>query len=213
MINNLFSIPVWKNALNIDNDIKNNLLDQITQNYEEHKNYVLPDWNCVVHSTYKENNGIDYSNVVSIYKQEYENFVSENNLNLNLHNYWVQNLWYNYYVKHSNQEIHDHVTVCSEDNTFVFFSAVYFLKLNDNHPRIQFYNPNTYSISNGQSEKVRSYFNTQNINHSFQRRYFGFDVKEDDLIIFPSSLEHAVFQQTVDDPRITISFNIKSEWS
>jgi hypothetical protein len=52
MINNLFSIPVWKNAFEISScDIKNDLLDQITQNYEQNKNHVLPDnWNCVVHS-------------------------------------------------------------------------------------------------------------------------------------------------------------------
>ena len=213
MINNLFSIPVWKNALNIDPNIKENLLNQITQNYEKYKDYIQPNWTGVVHSTMTDHNNINYDQIIPSYKREYENFVSEQHLNLYSHNYWIQNPWYNYYLKHSSQEMHDHVSVCSEDNTFVFFSAVYFLKLNDNHPKIEFYNPNTYSISNGQSEKVRSYFNTQNINHSFRKRCFDFDVKEDDLIIFPSSLEHAVFQQRVDDPRITISFNIKSEWS
>ena len=213
MINNLFSIPIWKNSLNISNDIKENLLDQITQNYNKNENYIQPDWNCLVHSTMKDHNNINYDQIIPCYKKEYENFVSEQHLNLYSHNYWIQNPWYNYYVKNSSQEMHDHVAVYAEDNTFVFFSAVYFLKLNDDHPKIAFYNPNTYSITNGQSEKVRSYFNPQNIDHSFQGRCFGFNVKEGDLIIFPSSLEHAVFQQRVDDPRITISFNIKSEWS
>ena len=213
MINNLFSTPVWKNCLNIDNNIKENLLNQITQNYEKYKDYIQPDWGSVVHSTLKDHNNINYDQIMPFYKKEYENFVSEHYLNLYSHNYCMQKPWYNYYVKNSSQEIHDHVAVYAEDNTFVFFSAVYFLKLNANHPKIAFYNPNTYSIANRQFKKIRSYFNKENINHSFQERFFTLDVKEDDLIIFPSSLEHAVFQQKVNDPRITISFNIKSEWS
>jgi hypothetical protein len=213
MINNLFSIPVWKNSLNIDPDIKEDLLNQITQNYEKHEDYIHPNWGSKIHSTIKDHNNINYDQIMPFYRKEYENFVSEKNLNLYSHNYWLQKPWYNYYVKHSGQEIHSHVNVNAEDNKFIFFSAVYFLKLNKNHPKITFYNPNTYSITSGQSKKIQSYFNTQNINHSFQIRFFTLDVEEDDLIIFPSSLEHAVFQQKVDDPRITITFNIKSEWN
>lgn len=213
MISNLFPIPIWKNKLNIDSKIKDDLLNQIEKNYQTYKDYIQPDWNCIIHSTIKNYNDINYDQIIPFYKKQYENFVSEKNLNLNKHNYWIQNPWYNYYVKHSNQEIHDHVRMYTEENYFSFFSAVHFLKLNRDHPKITFYNPNTYSIINNQFEKIRSYFNKQNINHSFQERFFTLDVNEDDLIIFPSSLEHAVFQQKVDAPRITIAFNILSQWS
>jgi uncharacterized protein (TIGR02466 family) len=207
MINNLFSIPIWKNTLNIDNDIKENLLDQIIQNYEKHENYIHPYWNCAIHTTHKDYNDINYSNIIQVYKQEYENFVSENNLNLNFHNYHINRPWYNYYIKHSNQELHDHTGFDINNKKFAMFSAVHFLKLHKDHPKIVLYNPSLahmiYTTTN---------FFKDNSNHSFFKKYFVLDVKEGDLIIFPSCLEHAVFQQTIDDPRITISFNIMADW-
>ena len=207
MINNLFSIPVWKNSLNIDPDVKEDLLNQITQNYEKHEDYIHPGWKCVVHSTCAEYNNVNYSNIIPAYKQEYENFVSNNNLNLNFHNYHMSELWYNYYIKHSNQELHDHIVFDIDNKKFPMFSAVHFLKLHENHPKIVFNNPSLahmiYSNTN---------FFKDNLNHSFFKKYFVLDVKEGDFIIFPSCLEHAVFQQTIDDPRITISFNIFADW-
>lgn len=202
MIHNLFSIPIWKNTLNIDNDIKENLLNQITQNYEEHKNYNHPDWNCVVHSTNKENNNINYSDIIPLYKQEYENFVSENNLNTNYHSYNFSTLWYNYYIKYSNQELHDHLTP-NISNGLPLFSAVHYLKLNKDHPKIVFYNPSLAHMAYNNTNVFGS-----NVDYSFFKKYFILNVKEGDFIIFPACLEHAVFQQTIDDPRITISFNI-----
>jgi len=207
MINNLFSIPIWKNSLNISNDIKKNLLNQITQNHKQHKNYIHPDWNCTVHSTHKENNNIDYYDIIPFYKQEYENFVSKNNLDVNFHNYILNNPWYNYYQKYSNQELHDHIQFDS-NKMFQLFSGIHYLKLNQDHPKITFYNPSLAHIM----YEGTNFFNDDNLNHSFFKKYFVLDVKEGDLIIFPSCLGHAVFQQTVDDPRITIAFNIQSEW-
>ena len=212
MINNLFSIPVWKKHLDVSCDIQNDLLNQIEQNYEQNKHYIQPKWNCVVHSTMENHNDIDYDQIIPFYKKEYENFVSEQNLNLFNHNYWIQNPWYNYYVKHSNQDIHSHLLVNVENNKFNFFSGVYFLKLKEDHPKIIFYNSNNNLTVNEHLPKVNSYFNNQEINHSFTIKKFTFDVKEGDLIIFPSNLEHYVPQQRVDVPRITIAFNIQSEW-
>jgi hypothetical protein len=202
MINNLFSIPIWKNSLNINNDIKENLLNQIIQRYNKHKNHIHPTWNCVVHSSHGECDNINYSDIISVYKQEYENFASKNNLNINIHTYSFDNLWYNYYIKHSNQELHDHLKY-NDDDKFPLFTAVHFLKLNKDHPKIVFYNPSLAHIAYRNVD-----FFKNNLNHSFFKKYFVLDVIEGDFIIFPSCLEHAVFQQTIDDPRITISFNI-----
>lgn len=213
MLQNLFSIPLWKTKLNINNKITQDLLSQIEKNYKIHSDYITPDWGCFVHSTLKENNNINYSSVIPYYKKQYEDFASQEHLNLNYHNYQINEIWYNYYVKYSSQEIHQHIRVYPKTNKFNIFSGVHFLKLNENHPKIVFYNPNLLSANEEQSFKVKSYYNTCNINHSFYHRFFELDVKENDFIIFPSFLEHAVFQQKVNEPRITVAFNIASEWS
>jgi len=210
MLQNLFAIPLWKTSLNVDEETKQKILNQIKFNYNNHKDYYHPDWNCLVHSTISENNNIDYSSLLPFYKKEYEDFASQYHLGLNQHNYWIAKPWYNYYVKHSSQEIHDHIKVYSEENKFNFFSGVHFLKLNQSHPKIVFYNTNTCSPYQ-HMDKINSYFNHKNVKHSFLCRSFEIDVKENDIIIFPSFLEHAVFKQKIEEPRITISFNINSE--
>jgi len=205
MINNLFSIPVWKKHLDVSCDIENDLLNQIEKNYEQNNPHLKPDnWNCIVHSSKQKHNNINYDQVIPLYKKEYENFVSEQNLNLFNHNYWIQNPWYNYYVKHSNQEIHSHIKLTG--NYFPLFSGVHFLKLNKDHSRLSFYNPNQLSILYNDSN-----FFKNNIKSSFSCIIFEPDIKQGDIIIFPSFLEHAVFPQKIDDPRITISFNIMGE--
>lgn len=213
MIENLFSIPLWKTSLNVDHQIKHNLLNQIQKNYKIHSDYIHPEWNCIVHSTLENHNHIDYGNILPYYKKEYENFCSQSHLNLNSHNYSINEIWYNYYVKYSSQEIHNHVRVFTEENKVNIFSGVYFLKINQDHPKIIFYNPNLLSVNEAQSLKVKLYYDKSNIKHSFYHRFFELNVKEGDFIIFPSFLEHAIFQQKVDEPRITIAFNITTEWS
>jgi len=206
MINNLFSIPIWKKHLDVSCDIENDLLNQIEQNYEQNDHHLKPDyWNCIVHSTNENHNNINYDQVIPLYKKEYENFVSENNLNLNTHNYFIHGKpWYNYYVKYSNQEIHHHIDL--RNNYFPLFSGVHFLKLNKDHSQLTFYNPNQLSILYD-----RTNFFKNDIKSSFRYKIFELDIKQGDIIIFPSFLEHAVFPQKIDDPRITISFNIMGE--
>ena len=206
MINNLFSIPVWKKHLEVSCDIENDLLNQIEKNYEQNDPHLKPDnWNCIVHSSNQKHNNINYDQIVPLYKKEYENFVSENNLNLNTHNYFIDGKpWYNYYVKYSNQEIHSHIKL--ENNCFPLFSGVHFLKLSKDHSQLTFYNPNQLSILYNHTN-----FFKNDIKSSFRYKIFELDIKQGDIIIFPSFLEHAVFPQKIDDPRITISFNIMGE--
>jgi hypothetical protein len=212
MLQNLFALPIWKVPLKIDSKIEFNLLSQIENNYLINKNYIKEEWSCIVHSTIDKYNNINYDSVIPYYEKEYKKFASKSGLNLNYHNYYIFDVWYNYYKKYSNQETHNHTHLYLEQNQFTFFSAVHFLKISDNHPTITFYNPVGVSPSYGISEKVQTYFKDE-INHSFMFRNFSLKVRQGDFIIFPSFLEHAVFQQKIDDPRITIALNIRSDWS
>lgn len=204
MINNLFSIPTWKTKLNINQETKLNLLSAIEKSYINNKDYYHPKWNCRMHSSIVMDDHINYDDVVKLYANQYETFVSENHLNLNDHQYYISKPWYNYYLKYSNQEPHEHLQLDSESNSFGLFSGVHFLKLDKEHPKITFSNPSLQHIFGTYS----NFLYKKDIKHSFSKNLFEYEVEEGDIIIFPAFLQHFVYQQKVDTPRITISFNI-----
>lgn len=199
MINNLFSSQIWMCSLSIAKDDKNDILNQIQENYDNNKSYFQPTWNCRVHSTIDDNNNIDYSKVLPYFIAEYQKFSIENNLNS--HNFEINELWYNYYVDGSNQEYHTHVGL----NTM--YSAVFFLRINQDHPSLTFYNPTNYCDYFACNTNVRDLYRTNIIDHSIVYHKYSLDVRENDFIIFPSYLPHGVFVQKTNDPRITISMN------
>jgi len=201
MIQNLFSAKIWKKSLQIDSDVKEDILHQIQNNYEKHSSFLHPEWKCNIHSTIAENNYINYNNILPYFTKEYEIFTKE--IDLNSHRYLVQNCWYNYYIRGSNQEIHDHCG--SNKNTL--YSAVYFLKINENHPKLTFYNHTNLHLLHVTNEKIKQVYKQNFIDHSLSFQYFSLDAVEDDFIIFPSYVQHGVHIQTSDSPRITISLN------
>lgn len=204
MIQNLFASQIWKVNLNIEKNIVNDILDQIELNYKNNQDHCPPDWECKIHSSYKNNKintKIDYHKLYPHFKNEYEQFTK--GLNLINHNYKIQSVWYNYYLAGYNQEYHDHV---GQDHLDIY-SMVYFLKLNEEHPKITFYNYTNYHIFFSSNHKIKSIY-PHNINNSIIEQHWNMDVKEGDLIIFPSYLPHGVFVQKTNNPRITISLNI-----
>ena len=107
----------------------------------------------------------------------------------------INEAWYNYYTEGEWQELHahnSHRTLCGD------FVGVHFISWkNDTHLPLSFHDPNRL---------LRNSF--------FDSNYSGIftpNIKEGDVIFFPSYLEHSVPKQpsTPDYPRITISFNIK----
>jgi len=203
MIQNLFASQIWKSSLNIQQDIRNKFLISIEKNYKKYENYLHPTWPCKVHTTIDENNEVDYSFIISYFKEEYEKFAKE--INLKYHNYNIHRIWYNLYLKGYNQELHDHI------KGDILYSAVYFLKLHREHPSITFYNYTNYDAYYASKENIRNLYIEDNINHSITRNHFTLDVKENDFIIFPAYLPHGVFIQKTDEPRITISMNFTLE--
>lgn len=203
MIQNLFSIPIWKKNILITPSIRKNILNQVENSYAENKNIFAKDnfWNCNVCSSYFSEDHIDYSSLLCYFKNEYEEFCKD--LNLYNHSYRISNIWFNYYLKGYNQECHNHVS--SKETTA--FSAVYFLKLNQSHPKITFFNTSNIHIYYHSNENLLNIHDTKNIKHSFCYERFEYDVVENDFIIFPSFLSHEVPIQKNDDARITISLN------
>jgi hypothetical protein len=203
MIKNLFPSQIWKSSLNIESSVKEKIFNSIENNYKKNKDYTMPYWPCNIHSTIIEHNDIDYSDLIPYFKNEYERFANE--LDLQYHQYNISEIWYNWYSKGSNQEVHDHVI---DD---IFYSGVYFLKLQKDHPLITFYNYTNYHAIYSSRPNIGGIYSKNNINHSITHIKHDLDVKENDFIIFPSYLPHSVNIQKIDDPRITISMNFTLE--
>ncbi len=206
MIENLFPVQIWKSKLFIDYEVKNELLEKINFNYKKYSKYLHPFWDCNIHTTHHEHNNIDYSKLIPYIQQHYHLFCDE--INIKRHDYLIEIPWYNYYVKGSNQETHLHLE-SNQDITTPFYSVVYFLKYNKNHPKLSFHNPSSvYCYYKSQKEFRNQQIFDKKINHSIAENYFQLEVEEDDIVIFPSWISHSVNVQKIDDPRITISLNI-----
>lgn len=201
MIENLFAHQIWKRNLNIDKSTKDNILNQIQNNFERHKDFRHPRWKCKVHSTIEENNNIDYSKIIPYFCREYEDFTRE--IDLNAHQYYIDNIWYNYYLRGYNQEPHTHENAKKKN----IYSAVFFLKFCENHPKIYFYN--TSNLHMFYSDKLDLY--KKNYKNSIVKNNCPIDTIENDFLIFPACLPHGVFVQEIDEPRITISMNFSLE--
>jgi|TARA_B110000879_G_scaffold8562_1_gene11007 uncharacterized protein (TIGR02466 family) len=100
--------------------------------------------------------------------------------------------WLNRYKKGNFQEVHNH---CGEGN---FFSAVYFLETPKNTGEFLFFDDST------------DFYATMNFHKIFKHMFgssFKVDVKEGDILIFPSHILHQVTQNPSDQIRATIAMN------
>jgi len=186
---NLFNSYVWKSKINYDN--KDDLIKNLTKDYNENKNKLAPNWNCLVYSSFKnkEQDKIP-EDLLDIIEQKIKEFLEECPNGLKIKGtYILSEIWYNVYDKNHFQEPHTH------GNSL--FSGCYYLNFNKNtHYQTTFYNPN-FKLDYSKLED-NSYF------------CFAPDCEENDLIIFPSNLKHGTkgVKNCSDKLRMTISFNI-----
>ena len=100
-----------------------------------------------------------------------------------------------------NQEEHDHLPS--------FYSGIHYIKFTDHeavhlmNPLFQMYNMIYNSGVRGSDEDALSA-------HPFSRQYCCPEVKEGDIIIFPSFIRHRVNAVNSGDARISVAFNINT---
>jgi uncharacterized protein (TIGR02466 family) len=187
---NIFDSYVWKSKINYSKKFE--LIQNLTDTYSEDKNSLTKNWNCLVHSSFQnQENGKIPEDLLDIIEKKITEFLKECPIELQIKGtYILSEIWYNIYGKNNFQEPHIH------GNSL--FSGCYYLKLNkDIHHQTMFYNPN-FNLDYSKLE---------------ENPYFCFtpDCEEDDLIIFPSFLKHGtkgVKKNYSNELRMTISFNI-----
>jgi len=187
---NIFNSLIWKSKINYNKKFE--LIQNLTDTYNQDKNLLTKNWDCLVHSSFQnQENGKIPEDLLDIIEKKIIEFLEDCPDELKIRGtYILSEIWYNIYGKNNFQEPHTH------GNSL--FSGCYYLKLNkDVHHQTTFYNPN-FNLDYSKLE---------------ENPYFCFtpDCEEDDLIIFPSFLKHGtkgVKKNCSNDLIITISFNI-----
>ena len=121
----------------------------------------------------------------------------------------IDEIWFNYYIDGEYQEQHNHLDSAMEVRTkgekrACTFSCIHFLCYDKEvHSPVVFKDP--ISLIRSHSFEFAS--------HKHDEGHKP-DISEGDMIMFPSYLEHEVKagRPTPDNPRITISFNLKLFW-
>lgn len=142
-------------------------------------------WNCSVNSSFGQDNGwlVD---IVSMYRDNYDEYFAQFNMKCNMH---LIDIWYNEYFNSQYQERHHHLPAD--------ISCIHYISLAESHSGTTFINP--YSLHNASN----SLMNCKSP-HTFTPY-----VQEGDIVIFPSYLEHFVRVQSVEEQRITLSWNYR----
>lgn len=183
-----FMSGIWKTKINYKN--KEKLIKNIEEYCKKNNNLTPKGWKCLVKSSFSKKENKIPKDLVDIIEKKLNDFLNLIQKNIKLDgNYFINDIWFNYYINDYFQEPHIH-----KDS---LFSGCYYLKFNSNHHhQTTFYNPNHH-------------FNYLNFEDN---SYFCFNpqCQEDDLIIFPSLLEHGTkgMRENSNDSRITISFNV-----
>jgi len=207
MITNLFSFPASVTKINSNNFNKKQIIKDIEYNYrlDTSRN----NWNTTNTNLHHSNNDlnnkkfkdINYELLLPLYKNNIEYYL--NNLRFS------QKIKYNFKVVNytcmkSNQNMQSHY----HDNSD--FTAVHYLKFDkEKHKPTIFENKNTYvSYLKNLRPELLNLLDSSDLNNSWAREYWSFNIEEDDFCITPSFLHHFVPVQTSDKIRITIVLNI-----
>lgn len=193
MIENFFSPFLYRGMVSEHNNMKKELLPYFEEKYNDNPDNQPSDWLCKVHTSYEKFDQ-NLATYTKNYRENLDEFLTE--IGFPISNIEIVGPWFNMYKKDQWQEIHHHSSMG------YYFSAVHFLK----------YDPEIHSplvFANLNRMLVAPYWLGRQCKSSFYDEKLPFNAKEGEIVIFPSLIEHEVPVQKTDDPRVTISFNIK----
>jgi hypothetical protein len=208
----LYGLPTYVEKLNPDTYPKNEILSQIEENYKISN--IRNNWdnnshfNSDIHHSYEDDqskifNKINYYNLSNKYEKIINNFFEKINLQSGFSfNYEIVNYTCSKHKSFMASHIHPG---CS-------FSLVHYISFDEKqHISTIFKSPYYFNLLLPNRKKLRDVFCNQSIENSWLYNDWTLETKEDDVVIFPSILEHYVRNFDSSKSRITISVNIKIE--
>ena len=206
MIKSLFNFPYYHNKIPGYLYNKNELIHNMISNYK--KECSRNNWNrhCDMHHEFNDSNNenfikINYEQLIPIYNRVVGEFVDQISYKQRIK--WDYEI-INYTVTSGSQNMWPHHHIPST------FSAVHYIKFNKKkHQSSIFFNPSNYRtiFDFHYSDFMQSLCeNDDNNMWAFPIRTI--DVEEDDIIITPAIVEHAIGKSDSDEERISIILNI-----
>jgi uncharacterized protein (TIGR02466 family) len=187
----LFPVTVFKGQVSNNEILKNLLVSEILN---ESKDLEIPeDWTThkVRTSFSTQSNILNRTELTSQYIDCMRDVFDKD------FDVLINKIWYNVYTDGEYQEVHDHLGSLFEPSHFSFIHFLCFDKENHNPP--EFRDP----LSQLRTTSLE-------LERNNCGEVYVPDVKEGDLIMFPSYLQHCVPPgKKTEYPRITISFNVK----
>lgn len=215
LIKTLFGYPVWKSKIDPLLYNKNDITNIINDNYriQPYRDKWLrsggkADYN-IHHSydDYENDNQItpDFSSLIDVYREKIEQFMHDTGLcgefTYKIVNYTVIN-------QNMSMPKHHHLTV-RDDNAF---AATHYLSFDENeHAPLRFHNDTHLNMLISSSELCKM-VDHKNTIFGYLNNTYTVNIEEDDLVIFPSCLEHSVpliSETTSKKNRICVALNIQ----
>ena len=189
----LFPVTVFKGQVSNNEILKNLLISSILN--ESNDLEIPEDWttNKVRSSFSTQSETIEkYKNLLKSHYIECMREVFDKDFDVS-----INKIWYNVYTDGEYQEVHDHLGSLFEPSHFSFIHFLSFDRGNHNPP--EFRDP----LSQLRTTSLE-------LERNNCGEVYVPDIKEGDLIMFPSYLQHCVPPgKKTEYPRITISFNVK----
>jgi len=195
----IFPIHLYQAHLRNNSQIKNKILSNIQKCYEEKEMPIPNGWDTKsIYTTYDQDNLN-----LEIFPKE---FVAEYYFPTLLNffdkevEFAINEIWFNYYIDGEYQEVHTHLSQNSLGANSQY-SCIHFISYDDElHQPVKFVDPN-------ESLRCLSFaMDSENYDSQYAPK-----IREGDLIMFPSYLQHFVppSDPTPNKPRITVSMNIE----
>lgn len=211
---NLFSCPIYKIKIKPSLYDKQKIIDDILYNKklkntrnEQHQN-IGDDSN--IHHSYmdfdnKNFKEINYKKLIIAYTKIFNQFFEKEIKSIKQFKYDFGIVNYSATTEGQWMPVHNHLP-------YDDFACIHYINFKKGHNLTRFTNPLTFAplLKDVQKDLYNVLDNTE-ADNSYMWKQFLFPVKEDDMIIFPASLNHEVSpQKKTNNPRITIAINIKT---
>lgn len=209
----LFGFPIVKQKIEKNKYDKDKIIKDILYNYNlnpsRNKWDALDSSSSNLHLSYGDDENkfkkIDYSTLIPIYTEKIKNFLKNIYFKTPIKfNYTIVN----YTCVKSSQYMREHVHPESD------FTAVHYLKFDKNeHHSTCFTNTHKHSkFSNNLLPALTKKLDMTKTENSWICEYYNINTDEDDFVITPSIVEHAIpFHNNCKNHRITVVTNINIE--
>ena len=210
---NLFSCPIYKIRIDPNSYDKEKIINDILynkglKNSRNGAHQIIGNNISDIHHSHQDFNNvnfraINYEKLGAVYQKIFSRFFIEKLDTIKSFGWKFEIVNYTAMSEGQYFPVHNHP---GDD-----FATVHYLNFKDDHVPTLFHNPATFaSFLRFMRPDLADILDTTNGHNQYMWKHFAYTVEEDDMLIFPSALDHEIKAQgPTKEPRITIATNLK----